>query len=491
MDSLAVMAAPPVPWPLALPPTESEGAGFASLLEQSQEALAPVVGVPPPMVQASPEPLPMPLDLSVVDATASLPAVEPLKELQATAAEPADTDPAEAPPTEGLAYAVAPQDVSTWPPMASPMMAPAPLPHAEAELQAGLEAGASIPLGPAVAGMALPAPATEPVGEAMTGQAGTWALPAPRPGLPPGAPAPASAEAAPPAAAAAAGEPHVSAAPVHTETAPGLLTGVFSTDLVPEAASLPGGTAAQIAPVAVPLAAGPALSSPATEAPATTEGEVVPFGAERPGEEGEPPGPPTPAPAAAMPPTGEPARAVPPARDPSPAPQSHDVVAGLGAASVGAEAAPIEAPRAEAPAPPAPPPPARQVAPVAIALAFAPALGQFSVALDPPQLGHVEIAVQRGGDGHQVRILAERPETLALLERDRGELDRALAEAGVAVGEGGLSFGLAQDSGRGGQPSGGREGEAGRVFRPSPAGLAAPGPNTVAATPRGLLDLRI
>jgi hypothetical protein len=89
-----------------------------------------------------------------------------------------------------------------------------------------------------------------------------------------------------------------------------------------------------------------------------------------------------------------------------------------------------------------------------------------------------------------VRILAERPETLALLERDRGELDRALAEAGVAVGEGGVSFALAGDSGAGDQPSGERESEARRFVRAGPAG-PTPGPIPASAPARGRLDLRI
>ncbi|MCX8135337.1 MAG: flagellar hook-length control protein FliK [Roseococcus sp.] len=138
--------------------------------------------------------------------------------------------------------------------------------------------------------------------------------------------------------------------------------------------------------------------------------------------------------------------------------------------------------------PPAPPPPARQVAPVAVALAFAPALGQFQVALDPPELGRVEIAVRREGEGHEVRVLAERPETLALLERDRAELGRALAEAGVALGEGGLRFALAGESG----PGGGRGGDRGRApappWRAEPASAPAAGPPSAG---RGLIDLRI
>jgi Meckel syndrome type 1 protein len=57
----------------------------------------------------------------------------------------------------------------------------------------------------------------------------------------------------------------------------------------------------------------------------------------------------------------------------------------------------------------------------------------------------VEIHIERGADGAaaSVQVLAERPETLALLQRDARDLDRTLAQAGIAVAGGGLQFGLA------------------------------------------------
>ena len=57
----------------------------------------------------------------------------------------------------------------------------------------------------------------------------------------------------------------------------------------------------------------------------------------------------------------------------------------------------------------------------------------FQLALDPVELGRVEIRVQREGESHSVRVTAERPETLALLLRDRQELDRSLSDAGLRV----------------------------------------------------------
>lgn len=144
---------------------------------------------------------------------------------------------------------------------------------------------------------------------------------------------------------------------------------------------------------------------------------------------------------------------------------------------------------------PAPPPPARQVASVAVALAFSPGVSDgFSLALDPAELGRVEIRVQREGDSHSVRVTAERPETLALLQRDRQELDRGLADAGLRVDPAGISFSLdTPDQGGGG----GLGGEAAPGHRGSAAGgggARPPAPEREAPptrVQRGLLDLNI
>lgn len=110
------------------------------------------------------------------------------------------------------------------------------------------------------------------------------------------------------------------------------------------------------------------------------------------------------------------------------------------------------------------------------------------MALEPESLGRVEIRIERGADGEasSVRVLAERPETLALLQRDARDLDRALGQAGVSVAEGALQFGLAsgdpgrEGPGRQGQPPGaGAGGWAGQgpalateASRPAAASLA-------------------
>jgi Meckel syndrome type 1 protein len=144
------------------------------------------------------------------------------------------------------------------------------------------------------------------------------------------------------------------------------------------------------------------------------------------------------------------------------------------------------------PAPPQPPPPMRQVAPIAVALAFAPAgAGGFQLSLEPGELGRVEIRVQREGEAHAVRITAERPETLALLLRDRQELDRGLADAGLRVEAKGIEFSLSSSTG--GREQRGRE-ESRSDATPrgrGPAGSATAAEPTPTRAVRGLLDLNI
>ncbi len=133
------------------------------------------------------------------------------------------------------------------------------------------------------------------------------------------------------------------------------------------------------------------------------------------------------------------------------------------------------------------PPPIRQLAPIAIALAFTPgATNGFNLTLDPVELGRVEIRVQREADGHSVRIMAERPETLALLQRDRHELDRSMADAGLRVVSNGIDFSLG-NSGTGRDAP--REEAARSKGGPDTAEFKAE-PSPVRVT-RGLLDLNI
>jgi flagellar hook-length control protein FliK len=77
--------------------------------------------------------------------------------------------------------------------------------------------------------------------------------------------------------------------------------------------------------------------------------------------------------------------------------------------------------------------PAAQVAPVLVSMANAPDGAQrLTLRLDPPELGHVEIRIDRPASAPaHVDITVQRPETLILLLRDQPQLQRALDQAGV------------------------------------------------------------
>jgi predicted RNase H-like nuclease len=94
------------------------------------------------------------------------------------------------------------------------------------------------------------------------------------------------------------------------------------------------------------------------------------------------------------------------------------------------------------------PMPARQLAPVVVSLALGRGDEALTIALDPVELGRVEVSIGQGKEAGQLRIVAERPETLALLQRDQRELDRALNQAGLGDLARSLSFSLASDQGR-------------------------------------------
>jgi flagellar hook-length control protein FliK len=77
--------------------------------------------------------------------------------------------------------------------------------------------------------------------------------------------------------------------------------------------------------------------------------------------------------------------------------------------------------------------PAEQVAPVLVSMAHAPdGTQRLTLRLDPPELGHLQIRVERPPDAPaNVDITVEKPETLTLLLRDQPQLQRALDQAGV------------------------------------------------------------
>ena len=140
-------------------------------------------------------------------------------------------------------------------------------------------------------------------------------------------------------------------------------------------------------------------------------------------------------------------------------PHTEPTAAGFGQAMAQATggAAPPAAPSA-APVTPTPPVapqhglaqlpsgPAQQVTPIIIAeAAKGAAPSRLIVALRPQELGAVQVSVEQiTGGPAQVQILAERPETLALLHRDRAALEQALQAAGLSLSSEGVSLRLAE-----------------------------------------------
>lgn len=68
---------------------------------------------------------------------------------------------------------------------------------------------------------------------------------------------------------------------------------------------------------------------------------------------------------------------------------------------------------------------------------------KIRIQLRPHELGKVEVKLDIAGDGRvKALVLAERPETLDLLQRDSRVLERALQDAGLKTDHNSLSFDL-------------------------------------------------
>ena len=70
---------------------------------------------------------------------------------------------------------------------------------------------------------------------------------------------------------------------------------------------------------------------------------------------------------------------------------------------------------------------------------------RFTIRLDPPELGRIDVNLSVNGHGQAQAVLAvEKPQTLDLLQRDAPALERALKDAGLELG-GNLSFSLKEE----------------------------------------------
>jgi flagellar hook-length control protein FliK len=73
---------------------------------------------------------------------------------------------------------------------------------------------------------------------------------------------------------------------------------------------------------------------------------------------------------------------------------------------------------------------------------------RFEIRLDPPELGRIDVRLDMARDGTvSSRLIVERAETLDLLRRDAGNLERALQTAGLNTNGSGLEFSLRDGSG--------------------------------------------
>jgi flagellar hook-length control protein FliK len=89
---------------------------------------------------------------------------------------------------------------------------------------------------------------------------------------------------------------------------------------------------------------------------------------------------------------------------------------------------------------------------VQIARALPQGIDRFSIQLHPADLGAVEIQLDIAEDGRlSALIIAERPETLDMLQRDSRALERSLNDTGLRLENGGLSFSLKQEHNQQGQ----------------------------------------
>jgi chemotaxis protein MotD len=123
----------------------------------------------------------------------------------------------------------------------------------------------------------------------------------------------------------------------------------------------------------------------------------------------------------------------------------------------------------------------------------------FSIRLDPPELGRIEVHLNVNSDGHaEAELRADRPQTLELLQKDASQLERALKDAGLNLA-GSLAFSL-KGEGKSGAWRDGQNSQRGRVLQigaadAASANAALAGSAALAAQAYGLstarLDIRV
>jgi flagellar hook-length control protein FliK len=75
---------------------------------------------------------------------------------------------------------------------------------------------------------------------------------------------------------------------------------------------------------------------------------------------------------------------------------------------------------------------------------------RFEIRLDPADLGRIDVRIDVDRYGQVTsHLTVERPETLSMLRQDANQLQRALDNAGLSTGNGGLQFSLRDQSQQG------------------------------------------
>nr|WP_246700320.1 flagellar hook-length control protein FliK [Rhodopseudomonas sp. WA056] len=86
---------------------------------------------------------------------------------------------------------------------------------------------------------------------------------------------------------------------------------------------------------------------------------------------------------------------------------------------------------------------------------------RFDIRLDPAELGRIDVRIDVDRHGQVTsHLTVEKPETLQMLRQDQTQLQRALDDAGLKTGNGGLQFSLRDQSSsgqQGQQQDGGRQ----------------------------------
>ena len=533
------------------PPTpgEADGPGFAALVQRAVAGwgVAPAVAPGNPTAAAD-EPTAQPEMAARPSCLAMLldspdPAFTPAQ--RAAKAKPATE---EAAPTDPLEDAAGPDATATcqaeWPALPSlpPQAAPPPMPVVPLErlAEAGGPAPPSLPVpAPAAPGLApreagaAPAPETPLAAHAAEFPLVTAAAKPPlavpvaeSPRSPPATePRPSAATAEPPlagpasmpidpAAPASAGQKPATASRLDEPVAPPPPP-VTTAATQPEAArrfaalALPAGVVPMLRATARPDEEAAAPEPPAQGPRAAMEAPAIPGTAPQSKTPKVQPGlPESPAENLAQPVATASPAIFPPtvqARPAAPAPAVRGPESALAIARPITEPfAPPPAPAAAAapsePAHVAPPSPTRQVLPLTIAMLISPGTAPtLSVTLEPGEMGRLEIRVGRDAEGTTLRLIAERPETAALMQRDGRELQQGLAQSGIRLDASAIRFetaapggqGVGQGAGQGaGQGSGQGAGNP-RDRAPGREPRRSPGRMDEADVPLSLLDMRI